>query len=99
MPCSLLMRRQRRLIFIIGNEGTTSVMEIADIVIKKMHLDNVEKVLVKTTDEKGGGWKGDVKIAELSIKKMLSLGWKNKYSSMEAVEKAVDETLLQMGRI
>jgi len=40
-----------------------------------------------------------VKIVELSIKKVLSLGWKNKYSSREAVEKAVDETLLQMGRI
>ena len=62
-----------------------------------MHLSNVEKVLVNTEDEKGGGWKGDVKIAELSIKKLLSLGWKNKYSSREAVEKAVDETLLQMG--
>ena len=85
-------------IYNLGNEGTTSVMEIADIVIEKMHLGNVEKILVKTEDERGGGWKGDVKIAELSIKKLLSLGWKNKYSSREAVEKAVDEVLLQMGK-
>jgi hypothetical protein len=27
------------------------------------------------------------------------LGWKNRYSSRGAVEKAVDEALLQMGRI
>ena len=83
----------------LGSEGTTSVMEIADIVIEKMHLSNVEKTLVKTEDEKGGGWKGDVKVAELAVKKLLSLGWKNKYSSREAVERAVDEALIQMGRI
>jgi len=75
----------------LGSEGTTSVMEIADIVIEKMHLSNVEKTLVKTEDEKGGGWKGDVKIAELAVKKLLSLGWKNRYSSREAVEIAVEE--------
>jgi len=63
-----------------------------------MHLGNVKKILVKTEDEKGGSWKGDVKIAGLSIKKLLSFGWKNKYSSREAVEKAVDETLIKMGK-
>jgi len=78
-------------IYNLGNDGTTSVMEIADIVIEKMHLGNVEKALAKTEDEKGGGWKGDVKIAELAVKKLLSLGWKNRYSSREAVEKAVEE--------
>jgi hypothetical protein len=43
----------------------------------------------------GGGWKGDVKVAELSPKKIYAKGWKNRYSSDEAVELAVQETLIQ----
>ncbi len=81
-------------VYNIANEGTTSVMKIADIVINAMGLDNVEKVLIKTED--GGGWKGDVKVAELSPKKLFSLGWKNSYSSDGAVELAVKETIEQL---
>jgi UDP-glucose 4-epimerase len=82
-------------VYNIANEGTTSVMKIADMVIEEMGAKGVEKMLVKTED--GGGWKGDVKVAELSPVKLYSKGWKNTYSSDEAVRKAVKETIEQLG--
>jgi UDP-glucose 4-epimerase len=82
-------------VYNIANDGTTSVMKIADMVLSAMGLEGIEKTLIKTDD--GGGWKGDVKIAELSPKKIYSKGWKNQYSSDEAVKVAVDETLNQWG--
>ena len=82
-------------VYNIANEGTTSVMKIADIVIEETGAMGSEKVMVKTED--GGGWKGDVKIAELSPAKLYSKGWKNTYSSDEAVRMAVKETIEQQG--
>ncbi|MEM0154707.1 MAG: NAD-dependent epimerase/dehydratase family protein [Methanothrix sp.] len=82
-------------IYNIANEGTTSVMKIADLVIEQMGIEGAEKVMIKTED--GGGWKGDVKVAELSPRKLYSKGWKNTYSSDEAVKIAVKETIMQLG--
>ncbi len=77
----------------LGNKGTTSVSRIADLVCEGMGLRNVKYQF--TGGEGGRGWKGDVKVAELGIEKLLSLGWKNSYGSDEAVKKAVNETLQQ----
>ncbi|MEM0144022.1 MAG: NAD-dependent epimerase/dehydratase family protein [Candidatus Parvarchaeum sp.] len=82
-------------IYNIANDGTTSVMKIADMVIAEMGIEGVEKVMIKTED--GGGWKGDVKVAELSPAKLYSKGWKNTYSSDEAVKIAIKETIGQLG--
>lgn len=77
----------------LGNRGTTSVLKIADTVKDKMGLKEVN---YKMSDSKDGrGWKGDVKKIELDTSKAESLGWKNKYDSDEAVEKAVIEILKQ----
>ena len=81
-------------IYNIANEGTTSVMKIADIVIEEMGINGVKKAMIKTED--GGGWKGDVKVAELSPAKLYSKGWKNRHSSDEAVRVAVKETIEQL---
>lgn len=80
-------------IYNLGNPGTTSVRKIADIIVDKMHLGKVEYRFTGGID--GRGWKGDVKVAQLAIDKLSSTGWKNTYSSDEAVELAVDETLAQ----
>ncbi|OWP56513.1 MAG: UDP-glucose 4-epimerase [Thermoplasmatales archaeon B_DKE] len=80
-------------IYNLGNPGTTSVRKIADIIVDKMHLGKVEYRFTGGID--GRGWKGDVKVAQLAIDKLSSTGWKNRYSSDEAVELAVDETLAQ----
>ncbi len=83
-------------IFNLGNESTTSVVRIADEVVKQMGLKGVRYRFTGGID--GRGWKGDVKIAQLAIDKMISHGWKNKYSSDEAISIAVGEVLHQIRR-
>lgn len=82
-------------IFNLGNPETTSVVRIADIVTAKMNLKGVKYRFTGGID--GRGWRGDVKVAQLDIAKLLSFGWKNRYNSDQAVEISVDETLQQMG--
>jgi len=81
-------------IYNLGNREATSVKRIAELIIKAMGLDHVH------LDFKGGvdgrGWKGDVKYVQLDITRMERAGWKNRYSSDEAVERAIAETLRQM---
>ncbi len=78
-------------VYNLGNTGTTGVLFIADRVCQKMGLKGVRYNFVPS---KGGrGWPGDVKLAHLSIDKITSLGWKNRYSSDQAVEISIDETL------
>jgi len=84
-------------VYNLGNLETTSVLKIADLVIKEMKLSNVEKKL--TGGPEGRGWKGDVKFAQLSIDKLKSTGWVNSYSSDLSVEIAVKEALSQIGSI
>ncbi len=83
-------------IFNLGNESTTSVVRIADEVVKQMGLKGVRYRFTGGID--GRGWKGDVKIAQLAIDRMISHGWKNKYSSDEAISIAVGEVLHQIHR-
>ncbi len=80
----------------LGNHGTTSVRTIADAVVNGMGLSNVNYRF--TGGENGRGWKGDVKIAELSIEKLSGLGWKNRFGSDESVIQAVKESLEQLAR-
>lgn len=81
-------------IFNLGNPETTSVTRIADIVVSEMGLENVKYNY--TGGVNGRGWKGDVKIAQLDVKKLGSTGWKNRFNSDEAVVQATKETIAQM---
>lgn len=81
-------------IFNLGSDETTSVRKIGDRVIRKMGLEDVKIRFTGGVD--GRGWKGDVKVAQLGIEKLKSTGWHNQYSSDEAVDKAIDETLAQI---
>ena len=62
-----------------------TVNEIADIVTGIMSLESVE---YKHT---GGnrGWKGDVPVVRFSSEKIREKGWKNEFTSKEAIEKSV----------
>jgi UDP-glucose 4-epimerase len=75
-------------IYNIGSADQINVKTIAEIVIKEMKLDNVKLKFTGGVDG-GRGWKGDVKNMLLDITKIKSLGWKPKYNSKQAVEKAV----------
>jgi UDP-glucose 4-epimerase len=63
-----------------------TVKEIADIAVEVLKLNNVEYVF------SGGdrGWKGDVPIVRLNSDKIRSKGWKNKYSSHEAIKTSIE---------
>ncbi|MBO6304214.1 MAG: NAD-dependent epimerase/dehydratase family protein [Selenomonadaceae bacterium] len=62
-----------------------TVTEIADIAVKIMGLNNVRY------NYTGGdrGWKGDVPIVRLDSQKIRRLGWANKFTSYEAIEKSL----------
>jgi len=78
-------------VFNVGNFDSINVLEIADIVIEKLGIKNVEKKLIG--GKEGRGWVGDVKFMQLDISKISSLGWKPNLNSKQAVEKAVLELL------
>ena len=80
-------------IYNIGSEDQINVKEIADIIVKEMHLKNVEYAYRPATKD-GRGWPGDVKIMLLDITKIKEkTGWKPKLNSKEAVEKTTREVL------
>ncbi len=72
-------------VFNLGSEDRIRVVEIAEIVCRKMGLNPEFKFT-------GGkrGWKGDIPIMQLDITKIKALGWRPEYSSKEAVELTVD---------
>jgi len=78
-------------VFNIGSIDTVDVTEIADIVVKEMGLSGVKYDYTGGTD--GRGWKGDVKVMQLSIEKIKRLGWKPQASSAQAIEAAVKALL------
>lgn len=84
--------KSRYCVYNIGNLDSVSVSEIADIVIEEMKLKNVKKRFTGGV-EGGRGWIGDVKYMQLDVSKLVSLGWKPKLSSREAVRKACRELL------
>ena len=72
----------------VDSEGTT-VTRIAEIVVEELGLKDVEFAYT------GGdrGWKGDVPRFKYDISKVLSTGWKPKYTSDEAVRQTVRDSV------
>lgn len=75
-------------IFNIGSPDTTTVKEIAELMVKKKS----PQASIHYTGGKQG-WKGDVPKFLLDITKLRKLGWNPKYSSRESVLKTIEETL------
>ena len=88
-------KSQKTDIYNLGNPLTTSVSRIADIVVSELGLKDVKYNY--TGGVNGRGWKGDVKIAQLAVEKLIATGWKNKYDSDGSVVQATRETIAQMG--
>lgn len=72
----------------VNSPGTT-VTHIAEIVVEELGLKNVKFSYT------GGdrGWKGDVPRFSYDISKILSTGWKPKYTSDEAVRQTVKDVV------
>lgn len=70
----------------LSSGTTTSVDDIAQIVVDAMGLDDVKFVYT------GGdrGWKGDVPVMDLDISRMRNLGWRPEHTSREAVRQAAE---------
>jgi UDP-glucose 4-epimerase len=58
-----------------------------------MNLRNVELVTQNLASNDGRGWIGDVKRMHLDISKLKKLGWKPRFSSMNAVTLASRELI------
>lgn len=71
----------------VGVDSETSVTEIADIVCQELGLEDVQYAY--TGGE--GGWKGDVPRFRYCLDKIHQAGWKARYTSDEAVRRAVRE--------
>ncbi len=76
-------------VFNLGCFTATDVTTIANVVVEEMGLKGVR---FKYT---GGdrGWPGDVPQVRFNVEKINSLGWRARYSSGEAVRKAIREIL------
>ena len=82
-------------VFNIGTNDMTSVKRIAELVCEAMHTTPAFKFT-------GGkrGWVGDVPIMLLDASKLSKLGWKQKYTSEDAVKKAIQDLLsITMGAV
>lgn len=76
-------------IFNVATRDYISVREIAKIVISEMKLKGVR------LSYSGGnrGWKGDVPVVRIAIKKINKLGWAPKLSSYDAIIRSTQENL------
>jgi UDP-glucose 4-epimerase len=72
--------------FNIGTTDMTSVTRIAELVCEAMQAS---PEFTFTGGKRG--WKGDVPVMLLDVSKLNTLGWKQKYTSEEAVKKAIQD--------
>lgn len=76
----------------VGNNNSTSVLDIANMVVEEMELKDVSFNLTGGIDG-GRGWKGDVKNMQLCIKKLKCIGWMPHFNSEEAVRLTIRDLL------
>lgn len=81
-------------IFNIGSNDSVDVTEIADVVVESMGLGGVKYSY--TGGFNGRGWRGDVKVMQLSIDALVGLGWRPGHKSKESIKAAVDALLKDM---
>jgi len=79
--------KERVEVFNIGNQDKINVIDIAKTVCKNMNLNDVQLSPNGGVDN-GRGWVGDVKIMQLDISKLISMGWKPKQSSSSTIDVA-----------
>ena len=94
----VLYNEEKVKVYNVGNWDWTTVKEIADAVVEAMGLKEVEYVYKPATDD-GRGWPGDVKLMLLDISRIVSeVGWKPRFSSLEAVKVAAKYLAEELSR-
>ena len=73
----------------LGSDSSTNVAAIANLLVEAMGLSNVKFSYT------GGnrGWRGDIPQVRFDITKIRNLGWKPRYSSDEAVRRAIRDII------
>lgn len=81
-------------VFNVSPEDSISVEEIARMVVRSLGLHDVK------FNHTGGkrGWKGDIPVVCFNSNKIRETGWKNQYTSEQALQKAID-SLIQSARL
>jgi UDP-glucose 4-epimerase len=73
----------------VATDDYVDVTTIAKLVVSQMGCSNVE---FRYTGGKRG-WKGDVPTVRFDLGKIHQLGWKARYSSVQAIQKSIQEVL------
>lgn len=76
-------------LFNVSTDDLITVNEIARLIIKEMVVKHVK--IVHTGGSKG--WNGDVPIVKINNEAIKRLGWKNKYTTYQAVQKTIRDIL------
>lgn len=72
-------------IYNIGTNDYVTVRDIVKIVLNALGLNDV----TVNFGEDSFGWVGDVPVVRFSSEKIRALGWENKYTSHQAIERAI----------
>lgn len=76
----------------VGSLDQVAVLRIAEIVCEEMGIGK-PRFRFNRSVEGGRGWIGDVKVMQLSVKKLMGLGWKPTLNSEDAVRLSCREFL------
>jgi UDP-glucose 4-epimerase len=81
-------------VFNVATGDYVTVTEIAKLVAEQMGLPDIHFVYT------GGarGWKGDVPVVRFRSDKLVSLGWRCRYSSIEALLDSIQENIAEASR-
>ncbi|MCS7146123.1 MAG: NAD-dependent epimerase/dehydratase family protein [Nitrososphaerota archaeon] len=89
-------RREAFEAFNVGSIDAITVREVADAVCDALSLKGVEYVFVGGPG--GRGWPGDVKYMHLDVGRLISLGWRPRYVSREAVILSAQELKRELSK-
>jgi len=76
-------------VFNISSSSLTTVNEIAQLVVEEMKL---KRVKISYTSA-GLGWPGDSALIQIDSTRLKKIGWKEQYSSKDAVKQTIKEML------
>jgi UDP-glucose 4-epimerase len=78
-------------VFNVATEDEVSVTEIADLVVEALGVTGAEYVYT------GGdrGWRGDVPLIRFDSSRIRELGWRNRFTSTEALQDAIRASIAE----
>ena len=83
-------------VFNVATGDYITVSQIAELAVSILGIDPGSTTFEYTGGDRG--WKGDVPIVRLATDRIRSLGWSNRWSSAEALERAIRAMLVDAER-